>query len=274
MNEDTRQEQSTNVVSYSFSKFPIYEHKTPVFKEAKKGQYIRFGDNNDYPDYLTYLFNRSAIHAAIIKGKVNYVYGKGWQIKNIGDTALKAEAQKILSSVNSYQTLDELTYELLVDWIVYGGYYLHIKKIAGKIISIKLVSFPTVRTDAAKKNYFVSNEWTADLSLDNKFKAVGDKLPKDVKVYDRFDPTITNGDMILCHADHRPSMLVYPLPEYEAAIAAIETEIEVSNYDLNNIKTGFAAGTMLTFYNGMPAEDKKAEYERQFKAKTSGSDNS
>lgn len=274
MKEDTRQERSTPVNPYAFSRFPLYEHKTPVFTESRRGEYIKYGDNNDYPDYLTYLFNRSALHAAIVRGKVNYIYGKGWAIDDTkGDTILQAKCAKILQDINGVQTLDELTYELLIDWIVYGGYYLKVNKIAGRIISIKVVSFPTVRTNATKSHYFVSNEWTSELSLDNKFKNPGDRLPKDVKIYERFDPTTSNGEEILCHADIRPSMLVYPLPEYEAAIAAVETEIEIRNYDLNNIKTGFAAGTMLTMKGGTPDEEKKREYERQLKGKVSGSDN-
>jgi hypothetical protein len=272
MREGTPQEPYTQG-NYAFSKFPLYEHKTPVFKENYNGSFIRFGDNNDYPDYLTYLYNRSAIHSAIVRGKVNYIYGKGWKVKEIGNTALQGKAADILNSVNTYQSLDELSLELLYDWKVYGGYYLKITKIAGRIISMKVVPFATVRTNAEKSMYFVSNEWTSDLSLDNKFKSVRDKLPKDVKVIKRFDPTVANGEMLFCYADHRPSMLVYPLPEYEAAIAAIETEVEIRNYDLNNIKSGFSAGTMLTMMQGMPSDENKAMYERQLKGKAAGTDN-
>jgi hypothetical protein len=272
MSEGTPQEPFTKG-SYTFSKFPLYEHKTPVFKENQNGSYIRFGDNNDYPDYLTYLYNRSAIHAAIVRGKVNYIFGKGWKVKDLGSTEMQAKAAHIVNSVNTYQSLDELSMELLFDWKVYGGYYLSITKIAGRIISMKVVPFATVRTNKEKSIYFLSNEWTSDLSLDNKFKSVRDKLPKDVKVIKKFDPTVANGEMLFCYADHRPSMLVYPLPEYEAAIAAIETEVEIRNYDLNNIKSGFSAGTMLTMKQGMPSDENKAMYERQLKGKASGSDN-
>jgi hypothetical protein len=272
MSEGTPREPFTKG-NYTFSKFPLYEHKTPVFKENQNGSYIRFGDNNDYPDYLTYLYNRSAIHAAIVRGKVNYIFGKGWKVKDLGSIEMQAKAAHIVNSVNTYQSLDELSMELLFDWKVYGGYYLSITKIAGRIISMKVVPFATVRTNKEKSIYFLSNEWTSDLSLDNKFKSVRDKLPKDVKVIKKFDPTVANGEMLFCYSDHRPSMLVYPLPEYEAAIAAIETEVEIRNYDLNNIKSGFSAGTMLTMMQGMPSEENKAMYERQLKGKASGSDN-
>lgn len=52
------------------------EAKQPEYKEKKGegGGYIEFGYKNDYPNYLVDLFNKSAKHNAIIKGKVNYIY--------------------------------------------------------------------------------------------------------------------------------------------------------------------------------------------------------
>ena len=50
------------------------EARQPEYRE-KKGDgegYMEFGKKNDYPNYLVDLFNKSAKHNAIIKGKVNY----------------------------------------------------------------------------------------------------------------------------------------------------------------------------------------------------------
>jgi hypothetical protein len=55
---------------------------------------------------------------------------------------------------------------------------------------------------------------------------------------------------------------VYPVPEYIGACASIETDVEIANYHLNNIKTGFAVGTIVNFNNGVPEQSAQDQIER------------
>ena len=93
--------------NYSFSKFPLYANETPIFRKQPNMLYVPYGKNNDYSDYLSYLYNNSGIHGAIIKGKATYIFGKGFKIKADwnGD---KIGLQKTLNSINNSQTADEL----------------------------------------------------------------------------------------------------------------------------------------------------------------------
>ena len=51
----------------------------PKFEERKGKGYIEFGADNNYPQYLLGLYNESPKHGAIIRGKVNYIFGKGFK---------------------------------------------------------------------------------------------------------------------------------------------------------------------------------------------------
>ncbi len=51
------------------------EAKQPEFMEKRGAGYIEFGNNNDYPGYLLDMYNKSAKHNAIVRGKVNYITG-------------------------------------------------------------------------------------------------------------------------------------------------------------------------------------------------------
>src|ERR1700743_2917970 len=55
------------------------DSKIPVFKEVRGKDYIRYGEDNMYPEYLTYLFDKSGKHNAIVTGKANYIYGEGYE---------------------------------------------------------------------------------------------------------------------------------------------------------------------------------------------------
>ena len=60
--------ETSNVLYIKFE-----NHKVPEFKEVKNKEYIYFGEDNNYPDYLIELYLRCAKHNAIINGKTNYI---------------------------------------------------------------------------------------------------------------------------------------------------------------------------------------------------------
>ena len=86
------------------------EAKQPEYKEKKGEGYMQYGQNNDYPQYLLDLFNKSAKHNAIIRGKVNYIVGNGWA----GDEA-------IVKKVNREESLIDLTKKVALDLELFGS---------------------------------------------------------------------------------------------------------------------------------------------------------
>ena len=62
-----------NIITLKFS-----NDKVPQFVEQKQKEWVKYGEENNYPQYLVLLFNRSAKHNAIITSKQLYIAGKGW----------------------------------------------------------------------------------------------------------------------------------------------------------------------------------------------------
>lgn len=260
--------------NYSFSKYPLYANETPVFRRQPNQVYIAYGKQNDYPDYLAYLFNNSGIHAAIIKGKATYIFGKGFKIREDwqGD---KVALEQVLKSINASQSADELTKKKIFEKTLYGGSaYLVEWDVFGKLKSVKLQAFNTIRTNEDRSEFYISKEWTKEMSINTKWKKSNGKLPEDCVTLPAFNPTEKKGKQILYLIEENPASDIYPLPEYGSGNTAIETDIECNFFQLNNIKTGFAAGTMVTFFNGTAANpEEQIEIEHAFKKKTSGTDN-
>ncbi len=80
------------------------EAKQPEYKEKKGEGYMQYGQNNDYPQYLLDLFNKSAKHNAIVRNKVNYIVGNGW-----------AGEDAIVKKVNREESLNDLTKKVALD---------------------------------------------------------------------------------------------------------------------------------------------------------------
>jgi hypothetical protein len=266
--------QTDNTKNYAFSKFPLYANETPVFRKQPNMLYVPYGKNNDYSDYLSYLYNNSGIHGAIIKGKATYIFGKGFKIRADwnGD---KVALQKTLNSINSSQTADELARKKIFERTLYGGCaYLIEWDVFGNIKSVKLQPFNTIRTNVEKSEFYISKEWTREQSTNAKWKRSNGKLPEDTVTLPAFDPLKRQGKQILYLIDDNPASDIYPLPEYNSGATPIETDIECNFFQLNNVKTGFSAGTMVTFFNGTAINDEEqVEIEHAFKSKASGTDN-
>jgi len=238
-----------NLVILSFA-----EAKQPEYREKKGVGYIEFGDRNDYPNYLLSLFNKSAKHNAIVKGKVNYIIGNGWATKE-----QDARAEEFINKINPYESLTDLTRKVSVDLEIFGGAYLEIiwSKIGGQIASICHIDYTKVRSNKENTQFWIK-DWS-----DRKAEA---------EVVIGYNTEVKEGKQILYIKEYRPGLDTYALPGYMGALNYIESDIEVSKHVLGNAQTGFSASKLITLPNGEPSPDEKRNIERRFTERFSGSD--
>ena len=243
--------------------------KVPEFKQVRGKDWIYWGETNEYPDYLIDLFMRSSTNNAIITGKVNYILGNGWKVNKAGMTMTNtAIANDFISSINPYESLDELSDSVFLDFEIFNGFALEViwNKL-GTDFDLFHIPFNKIRTNESQTKYYYSKDWSIVAQSEEK---------TGLKEYLPFDAKVTKGTSIFLFQITAPRKgkdpNVYSMPEYIGSTMAMETDLECSNYNLSEIKTGFSAGTILNFYNGIPDEPKKKEIERMIKSKFMGSD--
>lgn len=253
--------------SLSFIKFE--NQKIPDFKQVRGKEWIYWGENNDYPDYLIDLYMRSSTHNAIITGKVNYIIGNGWKANKIGSTVNnEAIMNSFINSVNPDETLNELSEAVVLDFELYNGIALEVVwNKSGRDFFIYHIPFNKIRTNEDQSKYYYSKDWS---TLNQTKEKTG------LKEFNPFNPKVKKGSSIFVYQITAPRKgkdpNVYSMPEYIGSTQAIETDLECSNYNLSEIKTGFSAGTILNFYNGVPEPEAKKEIEKKIKEKFSGTD--
>lgn len=233
------------------------EAKQPEYKEKKgvTGGYVEFGDKNDYPQYLLELYNKSAKHNAIIKGKVNYIIGNGWTVPESD-----AIASDFIKQPNPYESLDDLTRKVSTDIEVFGGAYLEIiwSMVGGQLSSVSHIDYTKIRANKDNTQFWYKNNWQ-----DRKEPAV---------IINKFNDKLRKGRQILYLKEYRPGLDTYALPGWMGALNYIESDIEVSRHVLGNAQTGFSASKMITLTNGDPTPDEKRNIERRFHDRFTGSD--
>lgn len=234
------------------------EAKQPEYKEKKGegGGYIEFGHKNEYPNYLVDLFNKSAKHNAIIKGKVNYITGNGFKI--VGDSDPIGE--QFIASANQSESLTEILRKVSTDIEIFGGAYLQIiwSQVGENLSEIYHLDYTKVRANEDNTQYWYSDNWK-----EQKYKK---------EVYNAFNSQLRTGTQILYLKEYRPNLNAYALPGYFGALNYIESDIEISKHVLGNAQTGFSASKLITLPNGEPTDDEKRTIERKFTDRFTGSD--
>ena len=74
---------------------------------------------NRYPDYLLYLFNRSAKNNAIINSKNKYIVGQGWTFNKAGLTFQQITE---LTAFTKFIEGEKITRDLSLDRTIFGGF--------------------------------------------------------------------------------------------------------------------------------------------------------
>jgi hypothetical protein len=227
------------------------EAKQPEYKEKKGEGYMQYGQNNDYPQYLLDLFNKSAKHNAIIRGKVNYIVGNGW-----------AGEEAIVKKVNREESLNDLTKKVALDLELFGGAYIQViwSVMGEQVAELWHCDYTKIRTNKDNTQFWYKEDWKATR---NQEKA---------EIYNAFNPANPQGVQILYVKEYRPGMNVYSLPGYFGALNYIESDVEVSKHVLGNAQTGFSASKLITLPNGEPSPDEKRAVSRQFDNMYTGAD--
>lgn len=231
-----------NIITLEFA-----DSKIPEFKKRRGENYVMFGDDDKYPEYLIHLLDKSPKHGAIIANKVVYIIGGG----------LKAEKED-LSSEWFISQYSDLTKRVGTDLEAFSNSYVQaIPTRDGKSYYYHHLSFDRIRTNKENSLYYYKEDWTDRAEQPKTFPA----FAKGLRV-----PSIIH------FREYRPGKKQpYSLPRFISAANYIEADIEVSRHTLTNAQTGFSASKFINFYNGEPNEATKRSLEERFTNKYGGS---
>lgn len=237
---------SNNIIFLGFA-----DNKIPEFKEVKSKDWIMYGEKNDFPEHLLYLYNKSSNHNAIINGKSTYIFGKGFPNGNF--------------PVNpAGETFNKVIKKFVTDIELFGGGRIEVIWKVGGGAELRHIPFQRLRRAKEDNGFWYCKDWT---------KRGWSKENEPVFIPD-YDPENKGGVQVFAYNEYRPGADVYPLPGYFGALNDIETDVEISKYNLSVIKNGMFSSKMIVFNDGVPTDEIKGKIEKDFKRKFAGSENS
>ena len=223
-----------------------------VEKEINGLDFIAWGTDNRYPDYLFSLYEDCATLQTIINGTVDFVCGND----------ISCNLQMFEKTVNKNgDTILDIIQRISTDYLIFGGFALQVIRNAnGEISELYWIDFNKLRSDKKNEVFFYSDEW--------------DKSYGRVKyiIYPKFNPDDSNPTSIFYYKGNK-TRGTYPVPIYNAAITSCELEKKINEFHLNEISNNFLTSKIINFNSGVPDDDLKNEIERNINEKFSGAEN-
>ena len=249
-----------------FSLIELAEYNIPSISEDYGKDWVTYGDDNLYPQYLIELYTGSSIHSAIVKGVSAMIYGEGLDATDKDENTQKLESwlklQTLLS--NSPDCLKRLSFDLKL----HGQCYVNViwNKTRTKVAQIKHIPSQYIRVGKCDhygeiKHYYFSNDWSNIRKKEFK--------PYVIPAFNVKDRT--QASQLLCIKDYSPNSIFYSTPDYQGSTSYIQLDLEIAQFHLSNIKSGLFPSAMLNFNNGIPTAEERKIVERKVYSKFGGS---
>jgi hypothetical protein len=246
----------------------LSHYNIPHLVEDSKNDWVSFGEDNLYPNYLLELFLGSAINGALIKSIGAMIYGEGLAATNADDNTDTKESYLRLTEL-LHNSDDDVLKDLAMDLKLFGGCYVNViwSRDRSKIAKMKHIPAQYIRSgkmiDGEIRTYYYSADWSKSKK--------GEYKPRPYSAFSTEDRS--NASQILMIRDKNPALFYGFAPDYVAATDWIQMELEIAQFHLSNITSGMTPSMHVGFSNGVPTEEERRTIERQLNQKFAGSGN-
>ncbi len=226
------------------------------YREKVTDEFVAYGDDNLFPQYLIELYHSSPTHNALCNTIAQLIFGQGFDVQSLEGRLL----------FEQWDINDELR-KCAVDLKVQAGFYLEIiwSLDRATIANVRHLPFENVRSGIANEDeevqtYFYSKDWS------------GKEEPE---VVPRFNPALKNEQPVQILSVHPFTIgaQYYAKPDYIGAINYVELEKEISVFHINNIKNGLSPSFAIHFSNGVPDDEERRQIRNNIERETTGPQN-
>lgn len=217
--------------------------------ETKGKDFVTWGEDNDYPQYLNSLYENVPTLKTIIDAMTDYICGDDIIIGGGWDTLRNKK----------HMTIKRIVRHLAKDYVKYGGFAFNILfDQSRQIVQIYYLDFSRCRINEEQTKLFYSTQWNDARAKYISIPMFGYEKEGEYSVAFYYSNDITK---------------TYPTPTWAAAVLPCEIEKLINEYDINLIRNGFSSNYIVNFNSGKPTDEQKAEIEYEFYDKFTGINN-
>ena len=220
-------------------------------KKINGKDYVNYGIDNRYPNYLLNLYNQCATLQSVINGTTDYI---------VGDAVIVDDIHLSEKVNNNGETMRDLLQKIALDQLIFGAFALHIlRNYAGEVSEIYYVDVSKLRTDEKNEVFYYSDDWTS-------YRVKTLQYPK-------FNPNDKNIGSSIFYFKGNKTRNIYGTPMWSASAKNVEIDIAITDFHRSEIDNNFLGSKLISFNNGVPTEDVKNQIEKNLREKFSGAGN-
>lgn len=232
-------------------------YTSPVIQENKKNDFIEYGIDNNYFQYLIDRYLYSSTNNAIITGVTNMIYGKGIDAL---DSNKKPNEYAQLRSIIKGDMLKKVALERKM----LGMGAIQVIKEKGLVKLLDHFPMNTLRAEKCNDKgeieaWYYHPDWTKKKPSEQakRIPAFGFGNGNEVEIY-VIKPYVSG-------------FHYYTPIDYSGALPYAVLEEEVGNYLINDVQNGFSGTKVINFNNGIPSEEMRDKIKRDVLNKLTGS---
>jgi hypothetical protein len=247
-----------NYSEFSFVNLATYT--SPEIIEVKQRDWVQYGADNNYFQFLIDRYNGSPTNNAAINGISQQIYGKGL---NATDASRKPNEYAQMITLLNPDMVQKVCYDLKL--MGQAAIQVIYNKARTKISMCEHFPIETLRAEKANEDgdiegYYYFNDWLNIKPSDK---------PLRIPAYGTSKENIE----IYYIKPYKAGFYYYSPVDYQGGLQYAELEEEISNYHLNNIMQGLAPSMLINFNNGTPNQEQRELIEQRIAQKFSGSSN-
>lgn len=235
----------------------------PKFEETRYLDWIKYGDDNQFPNHLQDFANNSSLHNAILSSKVDYSCGEGITYEE----SENKKTAELLEEVYPNESFEDFFRKIVYDYVIYGMYAFSVTPSKDGLRPY-YKHYPIDKLRCSKKNqkgeitaFYYSNDWKNYRKTEN--------LPIIIPAYG-FGKK--NEEQMVYYKDYVPGCDYYALPSYVGALDYIQCDKEIGQFHLSHLNNGMMPGHAINFY-GIPEPDERKNIIKNITEKQTGTAN-
>lgn len=235
----------------------LAEYQQPIIQESKRDNWVEFGEDNNYFNYLIDRYTKSTTNSAIINNVSRLIYGKG--LSAIDASRKPNEYAQMMALLST-----DCVRKMVFDRKLFGQFAIqvhyndkHDKILKAYHIPVNLLRAEKCNDKGEITGYYYSDNWEDTRKYEPK------RIPAFGFSKDKVE--------IMFVKPYGVGMKYYAYPDYQGAVPYAVLEEEISDYLINEVQHSFSGTKIINFSNGIPSEEVQETIAQKVMSKLTGS---
>lgn len=234
----------------------LVHYEAPEITESTKDDWVSYGVNNDYYEWVIDRYINSPTNNAVINNVVKLIYGKGLKAT---DSASKPNDYAQMVTLFKKDCVRQLVSDLKMlgqcaIQVIYNSD--HSRIIEAYHVPIQLLRPEKCNEEGEIEAYYFSNDWSDPKKY----------VPKRISAFG----SSNDETEIYCIKPYSPNLKYFAYPDYMGGLQYAVLEEEIALYLVNEAQNSFSGTKILNFNNGVPSEEERDAISRDVINKLTG----